>query len=68
MSFATYATFITNLEGLLDDSRPLGICDSEFGDEDSPTHELLQESDIPSCFRSDLFGLADIHIDEKDDF
>lgn len=57
MSFGTYAKYISNLEGLLDDS-PLGIYDSEFGDEDSPTHELLEEYTIPSCFSPDLFDLA----------
>lgn len=60
LSFATYAKYISNLEGLLDDS-PLGIYDAEFGDEDSPTHKLLEEYeyDVPSCFSPDLFLLAD---------
>jgi hypothetical protein len=57
MSFETYAKYITNPEGLLDDS-PLGIYDSEFGDEDSPTHELLEEYQVPTCFSPDLFELA----------
>ncbi len=71
MSFGTYAKYITNLEGLLDDS-PLGIYDSEFGDEDSPTHKLLEEYEVPSCFSPDLFDLAttrsytDVNVDDDD--
>lgn len=63
MAFETYAKYITNLEGLLDDS-PLGIYDSEFGDEDSPTHELLEEYEVPKCFSPDLFDLAKIDNEE----
>ena len=58
MSLATYAKYISNLEGVLDDS-PLGIYDSEFGDKNSPTYELLEEYEIPSCFSPDLFNLVD---------
>ena len=65
MSFATYAKYITNLEGIHDDS-PLGIYDSEFGDEDSPTSILVEEYEVPSCFSPDLFALADSDPTEKD--
>jgi JmjC domain. len=65
MSFETYAKYITNLEGLLDDS-PLGIYDSEFGDEDSPTHELLEEYEVPTCFSPDLFELANANGGDSD--
>ncbi len=44
-------------KGMLDDS-PLGIYDSEFGDEDSPTNEMIQEYKVPKCFSPDLFDLA----------
>lgn len=56
MTLRTYAKYISNLEGITDDS-PLGIYDSEFG-EDYPTNELLKEYDVPSCFSPDLFELA----------
>ncbi|KAL7550068.1 hypothetical protein ACHAWF_017276 [Thalassiosira exigua] len=58
MSFQTYAKYITNPEGLSDDS-PLGIYDSEFGDEDSPTSVLLTEYSVPKCFSPDLFDLSE---------
>jgi len=57
MSLSTYSKYITNPEGLSDDS-PLGIYDSEFGD-DLPTNVLLQEYSVPSCFSPDLFDLMD---------
>lgn len=56
LSLNTYAKYITNPEGLSDDS-PLGIYDSEFGDDDA-TRELLAEYSVPKCFSSDLFELA----------
>lgn len=61
MSLSTYAKYITNPEGLLDDS-PLGIYDSEFGEEEegsSPISELLKEYCVPECFSRDLFDLVD---------
>jgi len=59
MSLSTYAKYITNPEGLLDDS-PLGIYDSEFGeDEGSPISELLTEYSVPECFSRDLFDFVD---------
>ena len=56
LSLNTYAKYITNIEGLSDDS-PLGIYDSEFGEDDA-TKELLAEYSVPKCFSSDLFELA----------
>jgi len=58
MSLQTYAKYITNPEGLSDDS-PLGIYDSEFGDEDSPTNVLLEEYSVPKCFSPDLFDYVE---------
>ena len=58
MSFGTYAKYITNPEGLSDDS-PLGIYDSEFGDDDSPTNVLLNEYSVPTCFSRDIFEAAE---------
>lgn len=55
MSLQTYAKYISNPEGLTDDS-PLGIYDSEFGNDDSPTNVLLEEYSVPSCFSTDLFS------------
>ena len=57
MSLTTYAKYITNPEGLLDDS-PLGIYDSEFGDDDSPTRVLRKEYSVPKCFSPDLFDVV----------
>ena len=37
----------------------MAIYDSEFGDEDSPTHELVLEYNTPLCFSKDLFEYAD---------
>lgn len=62
MSLSTYAKYITSPEGICDDS-PLGIYDSEFGDVDSPTNELLNEYTVPKCFSDDLFDV----VDENDD-
>ena len=56
LSLDTYAKYITNPEGLSDDS-PLGIYDSEFG-EDEVTKVLLDEYSVPECFSSDLFQYA----------
>ena len=56
LSLDTYAKYITNPEGLSDDS-PLGIYDSEFG-EDEVTKVLLDEYSVPKCFSPDLFELA----------
>ncbi|KAL7541363.1 hypothetical protein ACHAXR_010840 [Thalassiosira sp. AJA248-18] len=58
MSLHTYAKYITNPEGLSDDS-PLGIYDSEFGDDDSPTSVLLDEYSVPKAFSPDLFDFVD---------
>jgi hypothetical protein len=55
MSLNTYAKYITTPEGLSDDS-PLGIYDSQFGDDD-PTKILLNEYTVPKCFSQDLFEL-----------
>lgn len=56
MSLECYAKYIFS-EGEFDDS-PLAIYDSEFGDDDSPTNQLLNEYNVPSCFSEDLFSLA----------
>ena len=63
ISFNTYAKYITS-DGIVDDS-PLGIYDSEFGD-DLPTSVLLSEYSVPSCFSPDLFDMMDasLHIKE----
>ncbi|KAL3797494.1 hypothetical protein HJC23_009858 [Cyclotella cryptica] len=58
MSLGTYAKYIINPEGLSDDS-PLGIYDSEFGD-DEVTSVLLSEYSVPTCFSQDLFELVDL--------
>jgi histone arginine demethylase JMJD6 len=59
MSLSTYAKYITNPEGMLDDS-PLGIYDSEFGDDtSSPISDLLKEYCVPECFSRDLFELVE---------
>lgn len=65
MPLVTYAKYLTNLEGMLDDS-PLAIYDAEFGDEDSPTSDLADEYTVPACFSPDLFELADASIDNTD--
>lgn len=57
MSLKTYAKYISTPEGLSDDS-PLGIYDSQFGDDD-PTKILLHEYTVPKCFSQDLFELVD---------
>ena len=62
MSLTTYAKYITNPEGLLDDS-PLGIYDSEFGDDDSPTRVLRDEYTVPKCFSTDLFDVVEDDLD-----
>lgn len=64
MCLDTYAKYIFGIEGMMDDS-PLGIYDSEFGDESddpdnpSPTQALVTEYTVPSCFSKDLFEFAD---------
>lgn len=55
MSLNTYTKYITTPEGRSDDS-PLGIYDSQFGDDD-PTKILLNEYTVPKCFSQDLFEL-----------
>ena len=55
MSLNTYAKYITSPEGQSDDS-PLGVYDSQFGDDD-PTKILLEEYTVPKCFSQDLFEL-----------
>lgn len=62
MSLTTYAKYITNPEGLLDDS-PLGIYDSEFGDDDSPTRVLRNEYTVPKCFSTHLFDVVEDDLD-----
>jgi len=57
MALSTYAKYISNAEGIFDDS-PLGIYDSEFGDSDSPTSDLLEEYSVPQCFSPDIFDLT----------
>lgn len=57
LTLSTYARYITNPEGWTDDS-PLGIYDSMFGDECSPTCVLTKEYEVPRCFGQDLFDLA----------
>ena len=61
MSMSTYTKYIINPEGLSDDS-PLGVYDSEFGD-DLPTSVLLTEYTVPACFSPDLFDLMDDSVD-----
>jgi hypothetical protein len=61
MSLQTYSKYITTPEGLSDDS-PLGIYDSQFGDDD-PTKVLLNEYTVPKCFSQDLFELMDTSVD-----
>ena len=56
MSLNTYAKYITTQEGRSDDS-PLGIYDSQFGDDD-PCRILLEEYTVPKCFSRDLFELG----------
>jgi len=58
MSLQTYAKYITTPEGMVDDS-PLGIYDSEYGDDSSPTNILLNEYTVPECFSTDLFDVVD---------
>ena len=55
MELKTYQKYVAT-EGSYDDA-PLGIYDSEFGD-DEPTKVLLQEYNVPACFSPDLFDLA----------
>ena len=55
MEMGTYQKYIF-AEGSYDDS-PLGIYDSEFGD-DEATNVLLKEYDVPVCFSQDLFEMC----------
>lgn len=72
MGFETYAKYISQAEGLMDDS-PLAIYDSEFGDLSSPTHQLIHEYQVPECFSPCLFELAEdienfsVNSDDEDD-
>ena len=43
--------------GFTDDS-PLAIYDAEFGDDDSPTSEMVYEYSAPKCFSQDIFEFA----------
>ena len=63
MSLETYSKYITNPEGLSDDS-PLGVYDSQFGD-DEPTSVLLTEYSVPECFSPDLFECVAAVEDEE---
>lgn len=63
MSLETYSKYITSPEGLSDDS-PLGIYDSQFGD-DEPTSVLLEEYSVPKCFSPDLFECVTA-VDDKE--
>jgi len=54
MEMGTYQKYIF-AEGSWDDS-PLGIYDSEFGDDDA-TKILLEEYSVPDCFSPDLFEM-----------
>ncbi|KAL7514737.1 hypothetical protein ACHAXN_012057 [Cyclotella atomus] len=65
LSLNTYSKYITNPEGLSDDS-PLGIYDSEFGDDDI-TKVLLDEYEVPKCFSPDVFDLADDGSSDQDE-
>ena len=67
LPLSTYARYVTGPEGLSDDS-PLGIYDSEFGDDgaSSPTRDLADEYVVPRCFGQDLFDLADGDGDDVD--
>mmetsp|Transcript_31768 Transcript_31768/g.48732 ORF Transcript_31768/g.48732 Transcript_31768/m.48732 type:complete len:557 (-) Transcript_31768:150-1820(-) len=56
MTLGTYNKYISNPEGMTDDS-PLAIYDAEFGD-DEPTSQLLKEYTVPPCFSPDLFGMS----------
>jgi len=68
LPLSTYARYVSGPEGLSDDS-PLGIYDSEFGDDgaSSPTRALAGEYVVPRCFGPDLFDLADDGDDDDDD-
>ena len=63
MSLETYSKYITSPEGLSDDS-PLGIYDSQFGD-DEPTRVLLEEYSVPKCFSPDIFDCVAAVDDEE---
>ena len=62
MTLETYAKYAAT-EGRTDDS-PLAVYDSEFGDSDSPMHELVKNYITPPCFSDDLFALA-VHVNNK---
>ena len=62
----TYAKYLITTEGTSDDS-PLGIYDSMFGDDSSPTRDMIDEYQVPRCFGPDLFDLADEGDDKDDD-
>ena len=68
LPLSTYARYVSGPEGLSDDS-PLGIYDSEFGDDgaSSPTRVLAEEYVVPRCFGPDLFDLADDGDGDGDD-
>ena len=51
---------------MLDDS-PLAIYDSEFGDDDSPTSELIREYSAPACFSPDLFAMVSTTSEDNTD-
>ena len=56
LTLETYAKYIMNVDGGYYDDSPLGIYDSEFGDDDSTsTNILVKEYTVPNCFQDDIF-------------
>ena len=64
MALGTYAKYVAT-EGMVDDS-PLAVYDSEFGESDSPMHDLVNDYVAPPCFSDDLFALTDQENDNGD--
>lgn len=54
MSLRLYQKYLSSLEGSTDDA-PLAIYDSQFGQDERRC--IVDEYQIPSCFRNDLFEL-----------
>jgi histone arginine demethylase JMJD6 len=59
MSLRTYQKYLNSLEGQLDDA-PLAVYDSQFHLDERA--EILDDYEVPSCFRTDLFELVDEEI------
>jgi histone arginine demethylase JMJD6 len=56
MSLRTYQKYLNSLEGQLDDA-PLAVYDSQFHLDERAA--ILEEYEVPSCFRADLYELVD---------